>query len=253
MSPRSCLHHDRLLLRATLDTMSSTRTHRKTKLDSVSSPKGGDPATRQRICEAALRLIVQRGGVDVPLADVAKAARVSRQALYLHFKDRAALFLAVAQHANEKRGLPEAIRRLQQAPTGLDALRLMAATRATLNPEIWPLARILDSVRREDPAAEITLQNRLAERLGACRTIVEQLARDGSLRAELEPVIAADLLWAFTSLRTWEDRCSSVGGLPRNTKNASSPRCCECSRTLRRPTHRAFQSGATPFARRDAD
>jgi hypothetical protein len=81
----------------------------------------------------------------------------------------------------------------------------MAATRATLNSEIWPLARILDSVRREDPAAEITLQNRLAERLGACRTIVERLARDGSLRAGLEPLIAADLLWAFTSLRTWED------------------------------------------------
>ena len=42
-------------------------------------------------------------------------------------------------------------------------------------------------------------------RLGACRLIVEQLARDGSLRAELEPTIAADLLWVFTSLRTWED------------------------------------------------
>jgi hypothetical protein len=35
--------------------------------------------------------------------------------------------------------------------------------------------------------------------------IVDQLARDGSLRAELEPTIAADLLWALTSLRTWED------------------------------------------------
>src|SRR5262245_46870520 len=180
-----------ILLRATLDTMSSPRTHRRTTLDIVSSPKGGDPATRQRICEAALRLIVKRGGVDVPLADVAKAARVSRQALYLHFKDRAELFLAVAQHADDKRGLPEAIRRLRQAPTGLDALRRMAATRATLNPEIWPLARILDSVRGADPAAKITLQNRLVARLGTCRMIVDQLARDGSLRAELEPTIAA--------------------------------------------------------------
>ena len=185
--------------------MSSTRTHGRTKLDSVSSPKGGDPATRQRICEEALRLIVKRGGVDVPLADVAKAARVSRQALYLHFKDRAALFLAVAQHVDDKRGLPEAIRGLQQASTGLDALRLVAATRATLNPEIWPLARILDRVRGEDSAAEITLQNRRMKRLGSCRMIVEQLARDGSLRTGLEPAIAADLLWALTSLRTWED------------------------------------------------
>src|SRR5262249_61692115 len=107
-------------------------------------------------------------GLESPLADVAKRAGVSRQALSLHFKDRAALFLAVAQHADDKRGLPEAIRRLQQAPTGLDALRHMAATRATLNPEIWPLARILDSVRREEPPAEITLQNRLGAGLSAC-------------------------------------------------------------------------------------
>ena len=185
--------------------MSSTKRHRKTTLDSVSSQKGGDPATRQRICEAALRLIVKRGGADVPLADVAKAARVSRQALYLHFKDRAALFLAVAQHADDKRGLPQAIRRLEEAPTGLDAVRHMATTRATLNPEIWPLAQILDRVRREDPAAEITVQNRLVKRLGACRMIVEQLDRDGSLPGGLELSVAADLLWAFTSLRTWED------------------------------------------------
>ena len=185
--------------------MSSERRHRRTTLDSVSSPKRGDPATRERICEAARRLILKRGGADIPLGEVAKAAGVSRQALYLHFKDRTALFLAVAQHADDKRGLPEAIRRIQEAPTGLDALRHMAGTRARLNPEIWPLARVLDGVRREDPAAEIILQNRLVARLGACRTIVEQLARDGSLRAELEPTIAADLLWAFTSLRTWED------------------------------------------------
>jgi len=185
--------------------MSSERTRRKTTVNSAPSPKGGDPATRQRICEAALRLIVKRGGADIPLGDVAKAAHVSRQALYLHFKDRAALFLAVAQHADDKRGLPEAIRRLQQAPTGIDALRHMAAARATLNPEIWPLARILDSVRGEDQAAQIILQSRLVARLGACRMIVDQLARDGTLRAELEPAIAADLLWAFTSLRTWED------------------------------------------------
>ena len=216
----------------------------------MSGPKGGDPATRQRICEAALRLIVKRGGVDVPLADVAKAARVSRQALYLHFKDRAALFLAVAQHADDKRGLPAAIRRLQQATTGVEALRSMAATRAALNPEIWPLARILDGVRREDPAAEVILQQRRVGRLGACRLIVEQLARDGSLRADLEPAIAADLLWALTSLRTWEDLVLVRGWtaaqyeerlgatLLRVLTNTSAPDTPSVSKTARRRSQR---------------
>src|SRR5262249_50048535 len=62
-----------------------------------------------------------------------------------------------------------------------------------------------DSVRGEDPTAERILQNRRGKRLGSCRTIVDQLARDGSLRADLEPAIAAHLLLVVTSLPTWED------------------------------------------------
>jgi hypothetical protein len=38
-----------------------------------------------------------------------------------------------------------------------------------------------------------------------CRRIVGRLAREGTLRRGLTPAVAADLLWALTSLRTWED------------------------------------------------
>jgi AcrR family transcriptional regulator len=171
----------------------------------MSSAPGGDPATRQRICEAALRLIVRKGGADIPLAAVARAAGVSRQALYLHFKDRAALFVAVVRYADERRGLAKAVRALQNAPTGVDAVRAMAAMQAAMNPEIWPLARVFDAVRRQDPAADATWHDRLASRLDGCRMIVERLAREGTLRDGLEPSVAADLLWVITSLRTWED------------------------------------------------
>jgi len=168
-------------------------------------PRGGDPATRRRILGAALDLITRRGGADVTLADVARAARVSRQALYLHFADRAALFVALVRHADERRGLPAAIQRVADAPTGVAAVREMVALQARMNPKIWPLARLLDAVRRQDEAAERSWQDRLQSRLTGCRSIVGRLAREGTLRRGLRPAVAADLLWALTSLRTWED------------------------------------------------
>jgi len=152
-----------------------------------------------------LRLVSQRRGVDVTLADVARAARVSRQALYLHFADRAELFVAVVRYADEQRGIAAAVRRIHDLPSGTAALREMAAMQATLNPTVWPLARLIDAVSRRDNAAERSWKDRLASRLQGCRAIVARLEKEGSLRSGLTTAVAADLLWTLTSLRTWED------------------------------------------------
>ena len=69
----------------------------------MSSDAPGDPATRVRILDAALRLVTRKGGADVTLGDVAREARVSRQALYLHFADRAGLFLPTTGAAWRRR------------------------------------------------------------------------------------------------------------------------------------------------------
>jgi AcrR family transcriptional regulator len=167
--------------------------------------RGGDPATRRRILDGALDLITRHGGADVSLADVARAAHVSRQALYLHFADRSALFVALVRHADARRRLGAAIQQIEDAPTGAAAVREMVALQARMNPKIWPLARMLDAVRRQDEAAEQSWQDRLQSRLTGCRRIIGRLVRDGTLRRGLTPAVAADLLWALTSLRTWED------------------------------------------------
>lgn len=193
--------------------MSSARRHPRVELDTVSSSAAqpGDPDTRRRIVEAALRLITKEGGAAVSLAAVAKAAGVSRQALYLHFADRAALFLAVVRHADERRGLTAAVAELNAAPTGVASMRGMVAMQARMNPGLWPLAHLLDAVRRDDPAAEQSWQDRLAHRLQGCRAIVERLRDDGALRADIDRDVAADLLWVLTSFRTWEDLVRTRG------------------------------------------
>lgn len=157
------------------------------------------------ILEAALALIAKRGGADVTMAEIAKAAKVSRQAVYLHFADRADLLVNLVRYADQKRSLAEEIRQIEQAPTGAAQLRAMASLQARSNPAIWALARAFEAVRRTDKAADRSWRDRLRHRLEGCRAIVARLQREGTLRPELDPATAADLLWNITSLRTWED------------------------------------------------
>jgi AcrR family transcriptional regulator len=161
--------------------------------------------SRTRILDAALSLITRRGGADVTMAEIADAARVSRQAVYLHFGDRGALLVALARHADEKRGLAAEIRKIAEAPAGVTAVREMVALQARMNPGIWALARALDAVSRVDKAAERSWQDRLQNRLDGCRAIVARLQKEHALRPGLNPDIAADLLWTMTSLRMWDD------------------------------------------------
>ena len=164
-----------------------------------------DRTSRTRILDSALTLIESRGGADVTMAEIAQAADVSRQAIYLHFADRAALLLAVVRHVDERRGLPEEVRKIVEAQSGTAALEEMVSVQARMNPRVWAVARAIDAVRRRDAEVERSWQDRLANRLRGCREIVARLAREGNLRPGLGQREAADLLWSITSLRSWED------------------------------------------------
>ena len=172
---------------------------RKSKVDDSA------PDTRTRILEAATNLLLKRAGGEVSIAEIANAAGVSRQAVYLHFADRGALFVALVDFVDAKRGLKEVLDTIRNAPSGVAALRAMAAAQAKTNPEVWPLARASEAVRRTDEAMEKAWQNRLQDRHAGCKAIVKRLAKEGSLRQGLPIDVATDLLWTITSIRTWED------------------------------------------------
>lgn len=161
--------------------------------------------TRTKILSAALALIRRRGGAEISLVEIAHAAHLSRQAIYLHFADRADLMIALVRHVDEVRGLSEKKSTIAEAPSGTTAIREMVALQASDNPVLWPLARVFDAARRSDPAVERSWQDRLQDRLALCRTIVARLQAENVLRPGLNVALAADLLWTITSLRMWED------------------------------------------------
>lgn len=74
--------------------------------------------SRPQILDAALALIARRGEADVTMAEIAKAARVSRQAVYLNFADRGDLLLALVRYVDEKRSLVEELKKSPAPPLG---------------------------------------------------------------------------------------------------------------------------------------
>lgn len=139
------------------------------------------------------------------MAEIAVAAGVSRQAVYLHFGDRAKLLIALVRYADERRGLATQVARVTGAPSGVNAVEEMVVLQARMNPGIWAVAAALDAVRRVDSDAEQAWQDRLENRLNGCRGIVERLAQEGTLNPDLDVETGTDLLWTLTSLGTWED------------------------------------------------
>lgn len=160
--------------------------------------------TRARILTATLGL-VERADGPISMGAIAKAAGLSRQALYLIFADKGDLFIALARYVDGQRGLVQELAKIRDAPTAVEALAAMVNLQATLNPGLKPLADAFELLRRQDPAVEQAWQDRLDHRLAGARAMVARLVAEGRLRPGLDEDTAADLIWTLTSLRTWDD------------------------------------------------
>ncbi len=171
----------------------------------MSSPGELASDTHGRILDAALARVRDNQGAGLTMAEVAAQAGVSRQAVYLHFADRTALLVALVHHVDETHGLAAKIAAIVNAPSARAAVAGMVALQASGNPGLWPIARILDSLRHSDPAVDAAWQDRQAGRLRGCRAIAERFQQESGLAPHLSLDAAADLLWTLTSLRLWED------------------------------------------------
>lgn len=165
----------------------------------------GDPATRRRILAAARELLEETPGAGVSMSQIATRAGVSRQALYLHFADRTTLFLDVSRMADTEARTPARQRRVDEAPSGREALRETIALQAWLKPHLRGIATALDVLRRTDPAADAAWKEREHARLGRCEEVVKRLYDEGDLAARWRVATAAQCLWAVTSQRVWDD------------------------------------------------
>ena len=166
---------------------------------------GDGESTRTRILATTWRLLVdgQRGQI-ARMGDIAKAAGLSRQALYLHFGSRTELLVATTRYGDEVLGLPERLRRYEAATAGVDVLDAFIEFWGRYIPEIYGIARALLAARETDEAAAAAWDDRMAAVRDGCRNAIEALERDGRLAPLWSRDTAIDLLWTMLSVRGWE-------------------------------------------------
>jgi AcrR family transcriptional regulator len=148
--------------------------------------------TRQDLLDAALTIFSQKGYTATHLEDIARAAGVTRGAIYHHFGSKSDLFLALLEKAaevsnsaidravSEGGSFVEIVSRILVYTFSLleDDRRFSEVMALQLTtPDVEPLAK-----RRHDEAQEL-----VQSISGFFRVIIEQ----GELRPGLDPVIAA--------------------------------------------------------------
>jgi len=159
--------------------------------------------TRARILAATLDLLRSDRPERTRMSDIARAADISRQALYLHFETRADLLIAATKHLDAQADIDATLAESRAAPTG--RARLSAFIRAWGGhiPVIYPIGRALTAMMATDAEARAAWDDRMAAVRQGCAAAVEALARDGDLRADLSLTEATDLLWSLLSVATW--------------------------------------------------
>lgn len=160
--------------------------------------------TPTRILDAARRLLEQPEASAVRMSDIAKAAGLSRQAVYLHFPTRAELLIATTKHIDQANGIDARLAASRAATTGLARLDAFIAAWGNYIPVIHPVAKAIMAMRDRDEAAAAAWANRMQAVHEGCVAAVSALERDSMLNGSFTAAEAADLLLTMLSVETWE-------------------------------------------------
>jgi AcrR family transcriptional regulator len=165
----------------------------------------GDGAkTRRRILDVTWRLL-SKDPSGTRMEDVAQAAGISRQALYLHFPDRAALLVATAAHGDEVLGFEEATRPVREAKTAVETLDRLAEFWGDYLGKVYDVALALEALRASDAAVDAAVIDRERNRMQGGTLIAGRLDDEGVLAPDLSRADAAALIVALGSYHLWAE------------------------------------------------
>jgi len=161
--------------------------------------------TRARILDATRRLLEEHGPSRTALKDVAAAAGVSRQAVYLHFENRIGLLVALVDHVDQVEGLADATAPILAAPSGRAALERTIRVLAEYAPRIHRIASVIEAASLSDEAMAAAFADRMDQRRRSFRRVFERIADEGALQEGFSVDTATDAFWALTTPRSFDD------------------------------------------------
>jgi AcrR family transcriptional regulator len=167
--------------------------------------------TRTRILDATVRTLEEHGGRGVRMGDIAGAAGISRQALYLHFASRTELLVAATRYLDEVLDVDARLAPSRAAKSGAERLELFIDCWGHYIPEIYGVAKALLQARDTDEAAAVAWDDRMLAMRAGCRAAIEALNSDGDLASEWTPKRATDALWTMLLVPNWENLTVECG------------------------------------------
>ena len=170
--------------------------------------------TRSRILSVTWELLNQRDLRDLTLADVARAAGVSRQAVYLHVENRAGLLIAMARFRDEQTQFAERAREAADLPAPGNVIELGRRWLVYL-PKLEPVANALYAAML---AGDVDAGNAWRDRMSDLRRVFRYALRRaevaGHLRAGLDLETAADWMWMRLHLTAYLQLTEERGWKP---------------------------------------
>jgi len=160
---------------------------------------------------AAQALLDQRGFAAVTMDDVARAAGVSRQAVYLHFGSRSGLLVALARHTDEVDPPFALYQRFGEAEDAEAMLDAGLDIHLHFEARIHDYALELKSIRSTDPAAQAAWDDRMAARRAGLARLAARLLAEGSLQAGWTESEAVDFLFALLSVDNYQTLVVELG------------------------------------------
>jgi AcrR family transcriptional regulator len=167
--------------------------------------------TRTRILEATVQMLEGGGGRGVRMGDIAAAAGISRQAVYLHFASRTELLVAATKYLDEVLGSDRRLAPSRAATSGVKRLELYIESWGRYIPQIYNVAKGLMLAQDTDEAAAAAWKDRMLAMRDGCRAAVDALHADGSLASEWTPKRATDALWTMLLVPNWENLTIECG------------------------------------------
>jgi AcrR family transcriptional regulator len=166
--------------------------------------------TRDRILEAAWHLL-ETGGGTVRMSDIAKRAGVSRQAVYLHFPNRAELLIATTRYIDDIKRVDDRLAPSRAATLGPERLTAYIEAWGNYIPEIYGVGSALMAMGDSDEEARQAWADRMCAVREGCAAAVAAIKADGRLPDGYTLESATDLLWTLLSVENWEQLTQQCG------------------------------------------
>ena len=160
--------------------------------------------TRERILEETSKLMIAGSGKGVKMADIAKAAGVSRQAMYLHFLSRTELLTESVKYHDRALNVGARVAKFRKAKNSIAQLDSFIDFWGNYIPEIYGIAKALMVSRNTDEAAAAAWQDRMNSVRDGCAEVIDALNEERRLGRGWTKRRATEMLWTIVSIESWE-------------------------------------------------